>query len=160
MLRLIPRPLHRLAFRTAHRFRKIWWRVARPELEGVTIVPHDERGQLLLVRLSYGSNSWSFPGGGRKRNETPEQAATREMEEEVGCQPYNLRLLGTLEEDLFGARSKVHVFSAACLDTPRPDRREIMEARFFPTHSLPEPMTEKAHRRLAMWRADRRGGPS
>lgn len=158
MLRLIPRPLHRLGCRGTHRLRKIWWRIARPQVEGVSIVAHDERGQLLLVRLSYGKGQWSFPGGGRKRAETPAETASREMQEEVGCAPHNLRLIGILEEDLFGAHSKVHVFSAACLDTPRPDRREVLEARFFPTYSLPEPMSAMAQRRLALWRSGQRAG--
>ena len=34
---------------------------------------------------------------------------------------------------------------------PRPDGREIVEARFFPLHSLPEPMLDRTRERLAAW---------
>lgn len=158
MLRLIPAPAHRVAYRVADRVRKVWWRVRKPHLQGVSVVAHDERGQILLIRLSYGKGYWSFPGGGIKKGETPAEAATREMTEEVGCHPYNLRPIGVLEEDLSGARSTVHVFSAACMDTPRPDRREVIETRFSPLHSLPEPMSDMARRRLDLWRSYRRAG--
>jgi len=31
---------------------------------------------------------------------------------------------------------------------PKPDRREVVEARFFPTHSLPEPLSPHTSARL------------
>jgi hypothetical protein len=40
-------------------------------------------------------------------------------------------------------------------DHPRPDRREVIEARFFPLHSLPEPLTPLSRKRVAAWKARR-----
>lgn len=42
------------------------------------------KGKVLLVRNWYNSGQWQFPGGGIRDNETPEQAARRELGEEVG----------------------------------------------------------------------------
>jgi len=41
-----------------------------------------------------GQNSWQFPQGGIKSEETPEQAMFRELQEEVGLLPHHVTLLG------------------------------------------------------------------
>lgn len=153
MLRLIPPPLHRAAYRLAHALRKIWWRIARPRLRGCAIVASDIEGRLLLVRLSYGSGAWCFPTGGLRRNEDPEAGARRELLEETGCAASAMTLLGVQDHDLHGARNRVYVFAARISGNPRPDMREVIDARLFPPHSLPEPLGERSRKRLALWRA-------
>ena len=34
---------------------------------------------------------------------------------------------------------------------PKVDGREVVEARFFPVHSLPEPLSPRTRTRLALW---------
>lgn len=152
MLRLIPAPLHRRAYRLAHAVRKVWWRLARPRLNGCAIVASDIEGRLLLVRQSYGAGGWSFPTGGIRRGEDPEAAARRELREETACEAYAMTLLGVQDDVLHGALHQVHVFAARISDSPRADMREIIEVRLFPLHSLPEPLGERTRRRLALWR--------
>lgn len=41
-------------------------------------------GEVLLVRSWTGHQGWELPGGGRSRNETVEDAARREVKEELG----------------------------------------------------------------------------
>jgi putative (di)nucleoside polyphosphate hydrolase len=41
-----------------------------------------------------GQNSWQFPQGGIKADETPRQAMYRELEEEVGLMPEQVSVLG------------------------------------------------------------------
>ena len=41
-----------------------------------------------------GQDSWQFPQGGIKRNETPEEALYRELHEEVGLEPQHVEIIG------------------------------------------------------------------
>ena len=117
----------------------------------------DPEGQVLLVRLSYAEAGWSLPGGGARRGEAMADAAARELAEETGCAALNVRLAGRLEETISGSLHTAHVFTCLTLDAPRPDNREVVEARFFPPHSLPHPITPRTQARLALWRARERG---
>ena len=58
----------------------------------VGIVISNDKGQVLWAKR-YGQNSWQFPQGGIKDNETPEQAMFRELFEEVGLTPKDVRVL-------------------------------------------------------------------
>ncbi|WP_271438195.1 NUDIX domain-containing protein [Pontixanthobacter luteolus] len=151
MLRLIPPAMHRLLYRAADRGRTAWWRLTKPALQGVAVIATDLQGQLLLLRLSYGSGGWNVPTGGVGKNEQPDVAARRELQEETGCDAHSLKLIGIQEDVLFGAENTVHVFAAKVSGMPRADMREVIDARFFPMHSLPEPLTKTTRRRLALW---------
>jgi len=152
MLHLIPAPLHRAALRVAHRLRHRWRKFTKARLSGVSVLVTDLEGRLLLVRHSYGPKSWALPGGGIGRGEAPEAAATREVREEVSCMLEHVRVLEKLEETISGSPHIAWLVTGTTRDRPRPDRREILEARFFPTHSLPEPMTGLTRARIAAWR--------
>ena len=58
----------------------------------VGIVICNRYGQVLWARR-YGQNSWQFPQGGIKQNETPEQAMFRELNEEVGLLSKDVKIL-------------------------------------------------------------------
>ena len=146
--------LARFAYRVAHRLRHRWRRWRGTPLRGVSIIARDIDGQVLLVRHSYGPDGWYFPGGGLKRGEAPEAAAKRELLEETGCEALSLRHVGDLEENLSGSPHTAHLFTAITEDVPRPDRREVVEARFFPTHSLPEPLSPRTRARLDFWQGE------
>lgn len=152
MLRLIPRKLHRAALQWAHGLRHRWRRLRGVRLEGVSVVGQDYDGRILLVRHSYGPAGWYFPGGGIRRGEEPLAAARRELREETGCAGEGWSLLGTIEEEVSGAPHHAYVFAAVIDEMPHADRREILEARFFPTHSLPEPLGPRTRARLDLWR--------
>ncbi|MFA9200548.1 MAG: NUDIX domain-containing protein [Cypionkella sp.] len=153
MLRLIPAPLHRAALRWAHRLRHRWRRLAGRPLAGVSVLATDLEGRLLLVRHSYGPAAWALPGGGMGKGETPEGAARRELAEEVGCALENAQVFATLEETLSGAPHTAYLVSGRTLDRPQPDGREVVEAKFCPLHSLPEPLSPLASARIAAWKA-------
>lgn len=151
MLHLIPAPLHRAAYRLAHALRKIWWRLARPRIHGASLIATDAKGQLLLLRHSYGSGAWSLPTGGINRGEPPEAAARRELREETGCEADVLQFIGVQEVSLHGSRNSVHVYAAEVAGQPKADNREIVEAGFFPLDALPHPLGRLTLQRLAMW---------
>jgi len=152
MLHLIPRSLHRALMPLAHRVRHRWRKAAGARLAGVSVFVTDLDGRLLLVRHSYGPNGWALPGGGLGRGEDPEDAARREIAEEVGCALEGVRVLEHVQETISGSPHTAWLIAARTRDRPRPDRREILEARFFPTHSLPEPLTALTRTRIAAWR--------
>ncbi|XKM13761.1 RNA pyrophosphohydrolase [Orbaceae bacterium ac157xtp] len=58
----------------------------------VGIIICNQFGQVLWARR-YGQNSWQFPQGGINNNETPEQAMFRELHEEVGLSPKDVKIL-------------------------------------------------------------------
>ena len=74
----------------------------------VAIVVHNCSGQVLWARRSQ-RDGWQFPQGGVERDETAEQAAFRELYEEVGLEPEHVRLVGRTQAWLkyevpFGAK--------------------------------------------------------
>lgn len=154
MLHLIPPPLHRLAYQAAHAVRKQWWQLRKPKISSVSVIATDFEDRLLLVRLTYGSGSWSLPAGGIDRGEAPEAAARREFHEETGCEAGALVFAGIQEERIHGSQNSIHVFAAKVQGNPVSDQREIKDARFFPLHSLPEPLSQLTRRQLELWRGN------
>ncbi|MXP41996.1 NUDIX domain-containing protein [Altererythrobacter soli] len=150
MLHLIPAPLHRLALRLAHRLRKRWPWLTGYSGAGVSVIGLDEAGRVLLVRHGYGSGKWSLPGGGVGKGEDPEACARREMREELGCELEDLALAASFEHPLHGAAHRAYVFTARFRGDPRPDGREVIEARWFARDALPEGLAAPARRRLLL----------
>jgi len=151
MLYLIPAPAHRVVLRLAHGVRRRWWFVLRPRLTGCRVLAFDSEGRVLLVRHSYGSGKWMPPGGGLQRGEDPLAAAQRELLEEVGCTLQWAAHIELAEELLNGAGNSVHVIVGDTLDPAVADGREIIEARFFASHELPDPMPRMFCERLPEW---------
>lgn len=150
--KLLPASIHRallpLAFRIRHRWRR--WR--KVDLEGCCVVISNLSGGVLLLRHSYGPKVWSLPGGGIDRGEEPETAVRREVEEELGMTLGKVELLGVAEEQVSGSPHRAYLFSAYSDARPKPDKREVIEARFFPSHSLPEPLGRITRARIEIWR--------
>ncbi len=59
----------------------------------VGIILCNREGRLLWARR-LGQDSWQFPQGGIKRNESPEEALYRELHEEVGLEPQHVEIIG------------------------------------------------------------------
>lgn len=117
------------------------------------MIATNRAGEVLLVRHSYGSDLWSLPGGGRGRAENPEEAARREIREELAVDVIGLELVSELAETISGAPHIAHVFSGTLAGEPQPDRREILEARFFALDALPRNISGIASARIAAFRA-------
>lgn len=60
----------------------------------VGIILCNDQNQLFWGRR-VGQNAWQFPQGGIKRDESPEQALFRELEEEVGLLPHQVEIMGS-----------------------------------------------------------------
>lgn len=152
MLDRLPASLHRallpIAFRVRHRWRR--WRGV--ELRGCAVVITNMAGDLLLLRHSYGPEVWALPGGGIDAGEQPEDAVRREVREELGLNLNALEDLGTAQEEISGCPHTAYLFAGTVNARPAPDGREVVEARFFPSHSLPEPLGRVTRSRIEIWR--------
>lgn len=155
---LLPAPLHRVLLPLAYTLRHRWRRWRGIPIAGVSVVITNLGGDVLLLKHSYGPKVWSLPGGGLKPGEDPVAAARREVREELGLELARIEPVGTLEEVLSGSPHTAHIFAAACDRQPQPDQREVTEARFFPSHSLPEPLGRITRARIDAWRARGTGG--
>ncbi len=150
--RLLPAPIHRALLPTAHKVRHRWRRYRGTRIEGVSVVLTNLSGNVLLLRHSYGPKVWALPGGGLKPGEDAAECARREVREELGVTIAAMEELGTLEETLSGSPHTAHLFAAMINAQPVPDKREVLEARFFPSHSLPEPLGDTTRRRIDAWK--------
>ena len=156
MLHLIetffPAALHRAVLRMGFRLRHQWRRFRKTPIIGCNVIVTDLKGNILMLRHSYGPAVWALPGGGVKRGEDPELAAQRELYEELAIKSTKLRPIREIHSQVSGSPHTTHLFALICDTYPKPDNREVIEARFFPPHSLPEPMGKITQLQLETWR--------
>ena len=133
----LPLALRRLGYRTAYRGLQVYWFVARPHKAGVKCLA-THRGQVLLVRHTYGHRAWDVPGGSIKRGEAPPSAAAREMQEELGLDGVAWRDVGELHLRLERRRDTIHLFTAE-LASPaiQLDLGELSMSAWFDPAALP-----------------------
>ena len=121
----------RFAYRLGFPLARIWWRLRRSGHEGALVAIHvDDR--LLLLRSSY-RRTWNLPGGGVRPGEAPEQAARRELLEEIGIPAPVLTAVGIFSGICDGRQDRVHIFELR-LDTLSEltlDNREIIAAQLM-----------------------------
>jgi len=133
---------HRIAYAVLQR----WWALTRSCTVGVRVVLHRD-GEVLLVRHTY-RRDWYLPGGGVDRGETLEQAARREVVEEVGARPSELVLHGAFTSFAEGRTDHVVVFHGRVDGEVGRMDREIEEARWFSLHDLPDGTSPATARRI------------
>ncbi|MEL1251273.1 NUDIX domain-containing protein [Aurantiacibacter gilvus] len=150
MLYLIPARLHRAAMPLGYVLWRAYIRIVRPDVASVSVFIEDDEGRILLIRQSYGTRDWTMPAGGTKRNEDPELAIRREVQEELSCELHTLELLRHAEESVFGAPHRASIFRARAASEPVADRREVVEVRWFALDDLPDNLTSVTRRRLEL----------
>lgn len=93
------------------------------------------KGKLVLVKGWLSDGSWGLPGGGVQRRETPSQAATRELKEEIGidCHPEQLRHITDAPHRDNGLRYTAMYFALHLPDTVplTRQRKELAEIGWF-----------------------------
>ena len=104
----------------------------------VRVIVYRDDGKILLVRGRFSRQKWALPGGGVKHNESYEQAAVREVLEEIGLKIHNLRYLGKANSHESYAKFSVRVFAAHASNCDIKCNFEIMEARWLNMNYLPE----------------------
>ena len=109
-----------------------------PQKDRVRVIVYRDDGDILLVKNRFSRQEWALPGGGVKHNESYEQAAVREVLEEIGLRVHNLRYLGKANSHESYAKFSVRVFAAHASDYDIKCNFEIMEARWFNRDYLPK----------------------
>ena len=117
----------------------------RPAAVAVVVVPDGEgRAAVLLTLRASGlrrhGGQWALPGGRLDPGETPEEAALRELEEEIGVVLTADHVLGRLDD--YPTRSGFVITPVVLWgsDAPlRPDPREVAEVYRVPAGDLLEP---------------------
>lgn len=104
----------------------------------VRVIVYRDDGNILLVRSRFSRQEWALPGGGVNRNESYEQAAVREVLEEIGLRVHNLRYLGKANSHESYAKFSVRVFAAYASNCDIKCNFEIMEARWLNMNYLPK----------------------
>ena len=150
--RLLPASLHRMLLPLAYRIRHAWRMLRKVPLHGCVVLIEDLNGSVLLLRHSYGPKVWALPGGGVGKGETSQEAAAREISEELGLSLTRLSFVDALQDTVSGSPHTVHLFASVTDQSPSPDLREVIEARFFPLHSLPEPLSIRSRACIELWR--------
>lgn len=112
-----------------------------PQKDRVRVIVYRDDGRILLVRSRFSRQEWALPGGGVKYNESYEQAAVREVLEEIGLKIHNLRYLGKANSHESYAKFSVRVFVAHASDYDIKCNFEIMEARWLNIDHLPKEYT-------------------
>lgn len=122
----------RVGFRLAH----LWWHLRRPRHEGALVAIYVGHA-LLLVKSSY-RKEWGLPGGSVHPGESPDAAAQRELQEEIGFSSSALRPMGSVSGLWDGRRDQVHFFELRLDSTPalRLDNREIVATRLASPEEL------------------------
>ena len=109
-----------------------------PQKDRVRVIVYRDDGKILLVRSRFSRQEWALSGGGVNRNESYEQAAVREVLEEIGLKIHNMRYLGKANSHESYAKFSVQVFAAHASNCDIKCNFEIMEARWFNMNYLPK----------------------
>lgn len=142
--------LNRWLHRVAYQVLRVWWFVARPTTHGVKLVLWDG-DRVLFVRHAYGDRAvWELPGGGRKRRETPHEAARREGREELGIDVSTWAIFGRIEAT---EHATAHL---ECLTATHdgaalvPNLGELEETRWCTVTAPPRPLGKHAASIIAL----------
>lgn len=135
-------------------------------LVGVGVAVFDETGRLLLIQRGRppGEGTWGLPGGLIDLGETLEQAATREVKEELGIQIAVGDLVTTFESIYYDAEGKIEyhyvvleywAYYLSGEPVAQDDAAAVAwaDVTTFDQYSLTAQQLEVLHKAHAAWRA-------
>lgn len=106
------------------------------ELAGA-IIQNEQGGILLMHRNTDTLKQWELPGGKLEENESPEQAAIRELKEELSVDIKPIKYLGFREFEDAGRILKYHWFKCAITNgSPRLVEEKFDKLKYFDFNEL------------------------
>jgi 8-oxo-dGTP diphosphatase len=114
----------------------------------------DKKGRLLIVQPRY-KKTWEIPGGTVEANESPRQAAIREVEEELGlsCEPTRLLAVDFSDENKSRTESMNFIFLGSVLSAKevsaiRLPKSELLSYKLLPPKKAVKFLNRKLRRRV------------
>lgn len=137
---------------------RYWLNFSTSSIHGARIIIVDER-RVLLVSHWYAPWAWTLPGGGVKKNESPEEAAMREGTEETGLTINSLGGEIGRYRGKWGRGDQIAVYYTGDFggSLALKPNFEIMARSWFDLDSLPEELPPANRRRIEAYRAGVRG---
>ena len=107
------------------------------QIEVVAAIIHDNEGRIFATQRGYGEfkDYWEFPGGKIEPGETPQQALTREILEELDTHITIKRFITTVEYDYPTFHLTMHCYLCT-LAGPSLTLKEHEAARWLPKDQL------------------------
>ena len=108
-------------------------------IEVVAAIIHDAEGRIFATQRGYGEfkDGWEFPGGKMEAGETPEEALSREIWEELETRIEVERLVETVEWDYPQFHLTMHCFLCR-VESGRLELKEHEAARWLTKDKLNE----------------------
>lgn len=112
-------------------FQLMYWQFTLPQAEGAKLLIANNK-KFLMIRETYGQQHWTFPGGRMKKYETPESAARRKAQEEVGITIKNPQYLGSYFHTRQYKKDAICVYLARTQSSDyKINTSNVAEARWF-----------------------------
>ena len=145
--------LLRIALTAAHKLLKAGWFVQRPRTLGAHALALTPERSVVLVKLRY-APGWRIPGGGRGSDESAEEAALRELREEIGMTAHGRVRLGCELEETVDFKRDLAALLIVEDVRYRPPRWswEVEKVGEFPLDALPADSAEPTLRWVALLR--------
>lgn len=129
--------------------RRSVWFFTRPPVRGAHAIALTAQGTIVLVKLRY-ARGWRLPGGGRKPGEPAEEAALRELREEIGMTGFGaVRHLSDFQEVSDFRPDMASVFIVHDVQYSPRWSLEVEEMAEFPIDRLPYDTSLRTLRWLA-----------
>ena len=132
--------------------KRLYWFLFRPRSYGIKCILEND-GRILMIRRTFGTDKWVFPGGAIRAGEDAQVAARREIQEDPGAALAELRGLGSFTQTVHYRQETIHCFSAQVLpESIHHDKEKILEIGWFQPLELPE-LTPISKSVMALYKA-------
>lgn len=144
----MPEKVKDMIYTSALFWLKMKWKITKPHNTSARIVLIAE-GHVLLVQHRK-SLTWNLPGGGKKRKESPERCAIRELYEETHIHIHDTDfLLGIYENTREGKHDTIFIYVKHVPYAIDPKNAfELKNAQWYPLTELPLGTTPATRTRI------------